>query len=134
MSTLGAFPPNRVIIAHLGSSASLVAVREGRSIETTMGFTPSGGVPMGTCAGDVDPGLLFYLQRGKGLSPEAVQDLIDRESGLLGIAGSADLRTLSERQQHDARAHLAILMSATPYAKRSEPTLRLRFVKKRARG
>jgi acetate kinase len=51
MSTLGAFPPNRVIIAHLGSGASLAAVREGRSIDTTMGFTPSGGIPMGTRAG-----------------------------------------------------------------------------------
>ena len=110
MSTLGVFPPNRVIIAHLGSGASLAAVREGRSIDTTMGFTPSGGIPMGTRAGDVDPGLLFYLQRERGLSPAALEHLIDHESGLLGIGGSADFRTLSERQEHDARAHLAILM------------------------
>ena len=110
MSTLGAFPPNRVIIARLGNGASLAAVREGRSIDTTTGFTPSSGIPMGTSAGDVDPGLLFYLQRQKGLSPDAAQHLIDHQSGLLGIGGSTDLRTLSDRQEHDARAHLAILM------------------------
>ena len=110
MSTLGVFPPNRVIVAHLGSGASLAAVREGRSIDTTMGFTPSGGIPMGTRAGDMDPGLLFYLQREKGLTPEALQRVLEYESGLLGIGGSADLRALSQCQEHDPRAHLAILM------------------------
>ena len=110
MSTLGVFPPNRVIIAHLGSGASLAAVREGRCIDTTMGFTPNGGIFMGTRAGDLDPGLFFYLQREKGLSLEAVQHLLDHESGLLGIGGSADLRTLSDRQERDPFAHLAILM------------------------
>jgi acetate kinase len=110
LSTLGAFPPNRIIIAHLGSDSSLVAVREGRSIDTTAGFTPSGGIPMSTQAGDLDPGLLLYLQREKGLSRQAVQDLVERESGLLAVGGSADVRTLSERQGRDASAHLAILM------------------------
>ena len=110
LSTLGAFPPNRVIIAHLGSGASVVAIREGRPIDTTMGLTPSGGIMMGTRAGDVDPGLLLYLQREKGYSAGHLEQLMNHESGLLGIAGSADLQTLSGRQEREPLAHLAILM------------------------
>jgi len=110
LSTLGAIPPNRVIIAHLGSGASVVAVREGRSIDTTMGLTPSGGILMGSRSGDLDPGLLLYLQREKGYSAAQLEHVVNHQSGLLGIAGSADLQTLSERQERDPLAHLAILM------------------------
>jgi acetate kinase len=110
LSTLGAFPPNRIIIAHLGSGASLVAVREGRSLDTTIGLTPSSGIMMGTRSGDLDPELLLYLLREKGYTPAQLEHLLNRRSGLLGIAGSADLQTLRERQESDPLAHLAILM------------------------
>jgi acetate kinase len=110
LSSLGAFPPNRLIIAHLGNGASVAAVREGRSVDTTMGFTPSGGIMMGTRAGDLDPGVLLYLQRERGYSLTDLARLVDHESGLLGVGGSADLKTLSDRQEQDPSAHLAILM------------------------
>jgi acetate kinase len=110
LSTLGKFPRNRIVIAHLGNGASLAAIREGRSVDTTMGFTPSGGIMMGTRVGDLDPGLLLYLQREKGYSPAGIQHLIDHESGLLAVGGSADVKALTEREAQDPRAHLAILM------------------------
>ena len=110
LSTLGTPPPERVIIAHLGSGASLVAIRDGQSIDTTMGFTPAGGIMMGTRTGDLDPGLLVYLMRERGYSVDALEALIVRQSGLLGVAGSADMRDLVERREHDPLARLAITM------------------------
>lgn len=110
LSTLGEPPPARVIIAHLGNGASLAAIQHGRSIDTTMGLTPGGGILMGTRSGDLDPGVLLYLLREKAYSVEGLERLLERESGLLGIAGSADMRTLSERFEHDEAARLAVTM------------------------
>lgn len=108
MHSLGPQPPSRVVIAHLGNGASLAAVREGRSIDTTMGFTPSGGIPMGTRPGDLDPGTLLYLARRHALSLDQLDQLINHESGLLAIGGTADMKTLLERSASDAQAALAV--------------------------
>jgi acetate kinase len=99
----------RVILAHLGSGASLAAVRAGKSIDTTMGFTPAGGLPMGTRPGDLDPGVAWYMMRSENLSPEQFNHLINHESGLLGVSEtSSDMRDLIERQASDVRAAEAV--------------------------
>lgn len=101
----GTAAPERVVLAHLGSGASLAAVRNGRCVDTTMGFTPAGGIPMGTRSGDVDPGLVSYLARTSGITPEGFDAMANRESGLLGISEtSADVRDLLAREKNDARA------------------------------
>lgn len=97
LSTLGVPAPRRVIIAHLGSGVSLAAIADGHCIDTSMGLTPSGGVPMGTRSGDLDPGLLLYLQREGGYSLDQLEHLINHESGLKGLCGSADMAELLER-------------------------------------
>ncbi len=85
----------RVIIAHLGSGASMCALADGKSIESTMGFTALDGLPMGTRCGQIDPGVLLYLISEKGFTPAAVEDLLYRESGLKGLSGiSNDMREL----------------------------------------
>jgi acetate kinase len=85
----------RTVVAHLGSGASLCAMRNGRSVDTTMGFTPLDGVMMGTRCGTIDPGILLYLQRERGLSAEDLEQLLYHKSGLLGVSGiSSDMRTL----------------------------------------
>ena len=87
--------PARLVIAHLGSGASITAVHNGRSIDTSMGLTPTGGVMMGTRSGDLDPGLLVYLMREKRLDAEGLDDLVNRRAGLLGVSGvSSDMRQL----------------------------------------
>jgi acetate kinase len=99
----------RVIVAHLGNGASMTAVRGGRSIDTTMGFTPTGGLVMGTRTGDLDPGVLLYLLQTRGMPPEQVNDLVNRQAGLLGVSGiSADMRDLLEREAHDPAAAAAV--------------------------
>ncbi len=99
----------RVIIAHLGSGASMTAVRDGVGVETTMGFTPTGGLVMGTRPGDLDPGVLIYLLAVRGLSPEALSELVNRQSGLLGVSGiSAAMRDLLERESSEPQAAEAI--------------------------
>ncbi len=110
--TLGDAVPPRIVIAHLGSGASLVAVADGRAVDTTMGFTPAGGVPMGTRTGDLDPGVLFYLARARGLTLEALERLCEHQSGLLGVGGSADVRELAARAPHDSAAKLALALFA----------------------
>jgi acetate kinase len=95
----------RVILAHLGSGASMAAVREGRCIETTMGPTPTSGLVMGTRCGDIDPGLVRFLMRARGLTIDQFHDLVNHESGLLGVSEtSPDLRDLLSRQDDDIRA------------------------------
>ena len=85
----------RVIVAHLGSGASMCALANGRSVESTMGFTALDGIPMGTRPGQIDPGVVLYLLAEKGMSPAAVQDLLYRDSGLKGLSGiSNDMRDL----------------------------------------
>jgi len=99
----------RVIIAHLGNGASMVAVRGGVSVDTTMGFTPAGGLVMGTRSGDLDPGVLLYLLEAKGLSPPQLGDLVNEKAGLLGVSEtSADMRDLLGREANDSRAAEAI--------------------------
>ena len=93
----------RVIIAHLGSGASMCAVAGGKSIDSTMGFTALDGLPMGTRPGQIDPGVLLYLMTAKGMSPPAVEDLLYRECGLKGLSGiSNDVRELEASNSPDA--------------------------------
>jgi len=97
----------RVIVAHLGSGASMCALLDGRSIESTMGFTALDGLPMGTRPGQIDPGVLLYFIQQKGMAPETVQDLLYRDSGLKGLSGvSNDMRELATST--DPAATLAI--------------------------
>lgn len=99
----------RVILAHLGNGASLAAVKDGRSIDTTMAFTPAAGIPMSTRAGDLDPGLVLYLSKREGLDVDAFDRMVNHESGLLAISGtSSDVRDLLAREADDVRAAEAI--------------------------
>jgi acetate kinase len=96
IDSLGNFP-SRLIVAHLGNGVSVTAVKDGQSIDTTMGLTPSGGVIMGTRSGDLDPGLMLYLMRQENLDLSQMEHSINFESGLLGISGiSSDMRRLHE--------------------------------------
>ena len=101
--------PRRLVIAHLGNGSSLAAVRDGRSIDTTMGFTPTAGVPMSRRSGDLDPGLVAYLARTENMTPEQFHEMVNTKSGLLGISEtSSDVRDLLERERTDARAAEAL--------------------------
>jgi acetate kinase len=94
----------RTVIAHLGNGASLCGLRDGRSVDTTMGLTPLDGLVMGTRCGTIDPGVLLYLQQHEMMSVEDVQHLLYHESGLLGVSGiSADMRTLLASGEAAAR-------------------------------
>ncbi|HMA11284.1 MAG TPA: acetate kinase, partial [Steroidobacteraceae bacterium] len=97
----------RVIVAHLGSGASLCALRAGRSVDSTMGFSPLDGLPMGTRPGALDPGVLLHLVNHHGLSGADLEQLLYRESGLLALSGiSSDMRVLLESAE--PRARLAV--------------------------
>jgi acetate kinase len=109
VSRLGA-GAGRLVIAHMGNGASMAAVRDGRSVDTTMGLTPAGGFMMGTRTGDLDPGVLTYLMREAGYDADRLDRLVNRESGLLGVGGSADMKTLLERRDRDPQAALAVAM------------------------
>jgi acetate kinase len=99
----------RVILAHLGSGASLAAVREGRCLDTTMGFTPASGLDMGTRCGDLDPSLNAFLAHAEGMTAEQFHRMANEESGLLGVSEtSADVRDLLARREADVRAAEAI--------------------------
>ena len=111
LERLGAAGRGRMVIAHLGNGASMAAVRSGRSVDTTMGLTPAGGLMMGTRTGDLDPGVLLYLMREQGYDAARLDRLVNKESGLLGVSGtSADMKTLLERRAHDEAAALAVAM------------------------
>jgi acetate kinase len=97
VSALGSPPPSRLVVAHLGSGSSMAAIRDGRCIDTSMGLTPAGGLPMATRSGDLDPGVLIHLLREKGFSVDQLERLIDRESGLKGLGGDADVAELIRR-------------------------------------
>jgi acetate kinase len=106
----------RIVVAHLGSGASLCAMRDGRSVDTTMGFTPLDGVMMGTRCGTIDPGILLYLQRERGMSAEELEQLLYHKSGLLGVSGvSGEMRKLLSSS--DRRAVEAIDLFAFEAAK-----------------
>ena len=99
----------RVVVAHLGNGCSMAAIRDGRSIDTTMGFTPSGGLMMSSRSGDLDPGVILYLLQEKRLSAAALSDIINRRSGLAGVSGSSpDMRDLLAREATDPHAAEAI--------------------------
>jgi acetate kinase len=105
----GKLADGRVIIAHLGNGASMVAVKDGESIDTSMGFTPLEGLVMGTRSGDVDPGLLLYLLEQKKMSTKEMSRMLNKESGLLGVSGtSGDMRILLDKMQEDGRAAEAV--------------------------
>ena len=101
----------RVILAHLGSGASLAAVHHSKSVDTTMGLTPAAGIVMATRTGDLDPGLPFFLAQSSGTTTEQFHSLVNHESGLLGVSEtSPDLRDLLARQEHDVRAAEAVAL------------------------
>jgi acetate kinase len=110
---LGPTLPSRVVIAHLGSGASLCAVKAGRSIDTTMGLTPTGGIPMATRSGDLDPGVLLYLMRTKNMDADALEKLLNHTSGLAGISGGeSDMRKLEAATDPNAQLAIDIFCNA----------------------
>ena len=105
----GTAASGRVILAHLGNGSSLAAVRDSLSIDTTMGFTPIGGVVMGTRTGDLDPGIVVQIARRDHMDATALEHELSQESGLLGISGrSADMRELLAHESSDERCRLAV--------------------------
>ena len=101
----------RVVLAHLGNGASLAAVRNGQPVDTSMSFTPAAGVPMSTRSGDLDPGLVWYLARTEGLDAKQYNEMINFQSGLLGVSEtSSDMRDLLESEMKDERAAEAIAL------------------------
>jgi len=101
----------RVILAHLGNGASLAAVRDGRSIDTSMGFTPTSGLVMSSRSGDLDPGLVSYLANTEEMSVPQFQEMVNNKSGLLGVSEiSSDLRDLLARESEDIRAAEAVAL------------------------
>ena len=105
---LGKEIPARVVCAHLGSGASLAALRDGKSVDTSMGLTPTGGIPMATRVGDLDPGVVIFLLRA-GMNADELETMLNHESGLGAIAGETDMRQLLARvEQGDKAAALAV--------------------------
>lgn len=101
----------RVILAHLGNGASLAAVYEGKSVDTSMSFTPTAGVPMSTRSGDLDPGLVWYLTRTEKITAKKFNEMVNFQSGLLGVSEtSPDMHDLLERETEDVRAAEAIAL------------------------
>jgi acetate kinase len=100
----------RVVTCHLGAGASLAAVLDGRSVDTTMGFTPLDGLVMATRSGAVDPGLLLWLEEHEGLAPHEVAETLEHSSGLLALAGTADMREVLARDDDDARLALDVYL------------------------
>jgi acetate kinase len=99
----------RVILAHLGNGASLAAVLHGKSVDTSMSFTPTAGIPMSTRSGDLDPGLVWYLSRTEKMSAKQFNEMVNLKSGLLGVSEiSSDMRDLLEQETHDVRAAEAV--------------------------
>jgi acetate kinase len=101
----------RVILAHLGNGASLAAVRDGKSMDTSMGFTPTAGLVMSTRSGDLDPGLAPYLERTEQMTTKQFYEMVNHESGLLGVSEtSSDMRDLLAREKQDVRAAEAVAL------------------------
>jgi acetate kinase len=101
----------RVILAHLGNGASLAAVYQGKSMDTSMGLTPTGGVPMSTRSGDLDPGLVWYLARTEGINAKKFNEMVNFQSGLLGVSEtSSDMEILLKRETDDVRAAEAVAL------------------------
>ena len=105
----GARLPGRAVFAHLGNGASLCAVRNGVSVDTTMGLTPTGGIPMGTRSGDLDPGVFLYLLRNEKLGAEELEDLLNHQSGLFALSsGESDVKALETSIRSNPHAALAL--------------------------
>ncbi len=101
----------RIILAHLGNGASMAAVKDGKAVDTTMGFTPTSGLPMSRRSGDLDPGLVAYLARTEGMGADQFHKMVNTESGLLGISEiSSDMRDLLKHEPHDPRAAEAVAL------------------------
>jgi acetate kinase len=101
----------RVILAHLGNGASLAAVRNGKSVDTSMGLTPAAGVPMSSRSGDIDPGLLWYLARTENMSAKQFNEMVNFQSGLLGVSEtSSDMHDLLANEAQDPRAADAVAL------------------------
>src|SRR5262245_17831174 len=99
VATLGAAAQGRLVIAHLGNGASLAAVLNGQPLDTTMGFTPTGGLMMGTRSGDLDPGVLIHLMHAKSYDAGQLDELVNHRAGLLGVSGlSPDMKTLLDQR------------------------------------
>lgn len=111
LETLGPAARGRVIIAHLGNGASMAAVRDGAPLDTTMGFTPTGGFMMGTRSGDLDPGVVLYLLNEKGYDAPRLDQLVNHQAGLLGVSGiSPDMKTLLEQRERAPSAAQAVAL------------------------
>jgi acetate kinase len=109
VGAVGARELGRAVIAHLGNGASLCAVSGGQSVATSMGFTPTGGIPMGTRSGDLDPGVLVHLMRARGYGADELERLVDTQSGLLALGGTSDMHELLDRRRGgDEAATLAV--------------------------
>ncbi len=105
----GAAADGRVILAHLGSGASMAALRQGRPLDTSMAFTPTAGLMMGTRPGDLDPGLLVYMMRTEKLTPEQMDDFVSHRCGMTGVSeGTSDMRELIARRATDVKAAEAV--------------------------
>jgi acetate kinase len=101
--------PERLIVAHLGNGASMAAIRNGESIDTSMGFTPTAGFLMSNRSGDLDPGIILHLLREKGMSPAAVSELVNKKGGLQGLSGiSSDMQQLQKEAPKNKNAAEAI--------------------------
>ena len=101
----------RLILAHLGNGASLAAVRRGKSVDTSMGFTPAAGIPMSTRSGDLDPGLVWYLARTERMTGKQFHEMVHHQAGLLGVSEtSPDMRDLLAREARDVRAAEAVAL------------------------
>lgn len=111
LQELGRENRERLVIAHLGNGASMAAVNEGVAVDTTMGFTPAGGLLMGTRCGDIDPGVIVHLLKHRHYDANALNDLLNQQSGLLGISAlSADVKTLLDHRSAEPQAQLALDM------------------------
>ncbi len=107
----GAAATGRIVIAHLGNGCSMAAVKNGKSVDTTMGFTPTGGLVMGTRSGDLDPGLVLHLLEARGIDTAALRHLLNRESGLIGVSQiSSDMQDLLRHEAANAQAAEAIAL------------------------
>jgi acetate kinase len=115
---LGKDLPSKVVVAHLGNGASLAAIADGKSVDTSMGLTPTGGIPMGTRTGDLDPGISLFLMRVHKLNDEALETLLNHDSGLKALGGTNDMRVLQKASDEgDHNASLAIEIFCRSIAK-----------------
>ena len=104
---------SKIITIHLGNGCSMTAVKDGKSIDTTMGFSPANGLIMGTRAGDIDQSVIFYMVKNLGYTPDEVNSILLKQSGMLGLTGYSDLRDIeSEAEKGNKDCQLALLMNA----------------------